>query len=354
MSLAEDAFNDPKIAAHGAGLRYCSDDGPGISRRRAGKGFAYFHPDGKKLRGKADLARIAHLAIPPAWEDVWISPHADCHLAATGRDVKGRKQYRYNEEFIRVRDAAKYDHVVRFAAHLPRLRRQVYRDMALPGLTRERVLATVVHLLETTMSRIGNESYARDNRSYGLTTLHNRHVAVRGDALKFQFLGKSGKTWRFHVESRRVAKVIRACQDLPGQHLFEYRDGEGTVHKIGSTDVNAYLQATIGEDFTAKDFRTWQGTMEAALALQEFASAKKQPTKADVKAALARAADSLGNTVAICRKCYVHPDVIARYEAGQFALDLPSHPRKSRSRFALRPEEKAVLKFLRGRKRRAA
>ncbi|HEY2070650.1 MAG TPA: hypothetical protein VGG48_13925 [Rhizomicrobium sp.] len=349
MTLLQDAFADPKTAAQEAGLRYCSDEGPGISRRRAGQSFAYYRPDGEKVRAKADLARIRQLAIPPAWTDVWIAPDSRCHLAATGLDAKGRKQYRYNPDFIRVRDAAKFEHLIGFAARLPKLRRQVYRDMAQKSLTRERVLATIVYLLETTRSRIGNESYAKDNRSYGLTTLRNHHVARKGDALQFQFKGKSGKLWRFKVESRRVARVVRACQELPGQHLFEYRGEDGAVHKIGSGDVNDYLRTIMGGEVTAKDFRTWQGTVEAALALHGYGA--KQPTKVDIKAAIARAADTLGNTVAICRKCYVHPAVVRCYERGTFVLDMPA---KSRSRFALNPEERAVLKFLRGRAARAA
>jgi DNA topoisomerase-1 len=346
FSRAPEVFVDSRTAAECAGLEYRTDDAPGISRRRHGKGFTYVGPQGGIVKDATALARIRALAIPPAWTDVWISPDKHTHLDATGKDAKGRKQYRYNPEFVRMRDAAKFEHLMAFAHLLPKLRKRVAHDMAKSGLKREKVLATIVHLLEETGSRIGNEAYARDNRSFGLTTLRNRHVRVRGDELRFLFKGKSGKTWQFSVRSRRVANIVRACQDIPGQHLFEYRDESGDVRKVGSGDVNAYLRQITGEDISAKDFRTWAGTVEAAVALKELASAERKSAKADVRAALQRAAGRLGNTVAICRKCYVHPAVISNYEAGEFALELPANARKPAAKFALTPQERAVLRFL--------
>lgn len=310
----------PELAASVAGLRYTSDTEPGITRIKCGSGFRYIGTNGKTVKDKATFARIRALAIPPAWTKVWIAPDTSGHLAATGFDVKGRKQYRYNPEFVAVRDAAKFDHVLAFARLLPLLREQVKRDMARQGLPREKVLATIVYLLEHTLSRVGNESYAKDNNSFGLTTLRNRHVKVQGEALKFIFLGKSGKTWKLSIENRRVAKVVRACQDLPGQNLFEYLGGDGSVQRIGSADVNAYLQEVTGETITAKDFRTWFGTVEAGVALEELRQAEAKPTKKNLKAAIERASEKLRNTVSICRKCYVHPEIAKAYEAGDFAL----------------------------------
>ena len=262
------AFADPQISAVAAGLRYLSDDEtPGISRQRKGTGFTYRSPDAKTIRDKATLARIRALAIPPAWADVWISPFEDAHLAATGRDAKGRKQYRYNPQFLEIRGAAKYAHVLNFAESLPHIRKVVSEHQLLRGMPREKVLATVVSLLEATLIRVGDEDYAKQNGSFGLTTLRDRHVRVKGSELKFLFKGKSGKTWRLSINDRRVAKIVRACQELSGQHLFQYEDSDGSVQKICSTDVNAYLREITGRDVTAKDFRTWAGTVEAAMAL---------------------------------------------------------------------------------------
>jgi DNA topoisomerase-1 len=340
---------DPCIAASVAGLRYISDgDTAGLSRRRHGKGFAYFGPDGTLITNKSVLARIRELAIPPAWTSVWISPFADAHLAATGRDARGRKQYRYHAEFLSVRDTAKYERLIAFADTLSHIREAVAGHMALRGVPRDRVLAIIVHLLEATLIRIGNEGYARDNGSFGLTTLRSRHVRITGSELRFLFQGKSGKTWRVNVNDRRVAKVIRACQDLPGQHLFQYLDEKSEAQRITSSDVNDYLRGITGRDITAKDFRTWAGTVEVAVALQALQVEGAGSDKKNVRKALERAAHRLGNTMAICRKCYVHPAILRAYENGEFNLKIPEHTSPS-NESRLTAAENAVLSFLKQR-----
>jgi DNA topoisomerase I len=333
---------DPQVAAQGAGLRYVSDDSGGIARRRAGKGFGYVDAGGRAIRDKTTLARIRHLAVPPAWRDVWICPHADGHLQATGFDARGRKQYRYNDEFRRVRETAKFEHILIFAQTLPKIRARIAHDMARHGLLREKVLATVVHLLETTMVRVGNKDYAKANHSYGLTTLRNPHVAVRGGELRFHFKGKSGKAWDLKVHDRRVARIVRACQELPGQQLFEYRDADGTVHSITSTDVNAYLKELTDREITAKDFRTWAGTVAAAVLLHRSGG---DGTKGPLKEAIAQVSGRLGNTPAICRKCYIHPEVIDAYAHGKLTLRLG----RTHAKNGLSAEEAAVYRFLMGR-----
>ncbi|UPG71160.1 DNA topoisomerase IB [Roseomonas gilardii subsp. gilardii] len=331
-------------AARSAGLRYVTDEAPGITRRRAGSGFAYRDPDGHPLRDKAELARIRALAIPPAYRDVWICPQANGHLQATGRDERGRKQYRYHPGWREARDAAKYGHMLEFAACLPEIRKRVAADMARPGLPREKVLATVVRLLEETLIRVGNEDYAEQNGSYGLTTLRRRHVRLGGDEIRFDFKGKSGKRWQLGLRDRRIAKVIRACQDLPGQELFAYRDEAGEAHAIRSEDVNDYLRAITGRDITAKDFRTWAGTVMAALALREFERFDSQAAgRRNISAAIGQVARRLGNTPAVCRKCYIHPDLLEGYLAGRLALEIRESQEETG---ALHPEEVAVLALL--------
>lgn len=326
-------------AARSAGLRYVQDEQvKGISRQGPPKHFRYLSPAGKTVRDAATLKRIRTLAIPPAWKNVWIAPAPDAHLQATGRDAKGRKQYRYHPDFAAIRDADKYAHLVEFAEGLPALRRRLKADLKREGMPREKVLAGIVTLLEETLIRVGNEDYARQNRSFGLTTLHNSHVKVRGESLRFLFTGKGGRRWDLSIRDRRVANIVRACQELPGQHLFEYRDGEGGVHPIASTDVNAYLKEISGRDMTAKDFRTWAGTVEAAKA---FAGLEGHPaTKQIVRRVVARVAARLGNTVAVCRKCYVHPAVIAAGMAGKLTLS------GRRPRGGLSGGERAVLAWL--------
>jgi DNA topoisomerase I len=301
-----------------AGLRHVADAAPGIRRRRAGRGFAYVHPSGRFVRDRATLARIRALAIPPAWTDVWICPDARGHVQATGRDARGRKQYRYHPRWRAARDEAKFGRLLAFGRALPRLRARVARDLAKPGVPREKALATVARLLETTFIRVGNEEYARENRSYGLTTIHNDHAQVRGDRVRFRFRGKGGKVHEVEVEDPRVARVVRRCQELPGQELFCYEDEEGQVRDVTSADVNAYLREAAGEGFTAKDFRTWGGTL---LALDALRAAPPPRTKAEgtrrVARAIRRVARELRNTPAVCRKAYVHPAVVEAYLAGR-------------------------------------
>jgi DNA topoisomerase-1 len=341
---------DPQDAAETAGLRYVSDDRPGIRRRRSGKGFAYTRPDGTKLTDDLIVRRIKALVIPPAWTDVWICPFADGHIQVTGRDAKGRKQYRYHPRFREVRESTKYEHVVAFAEALPTIRTQVRAHMALRGLPREKVLATVVHLLESTLIRVGNDDYARQNNSYGLTTLKTRHAAVNGNEVRFRFTGKSGKQWLLRVKDRRIAKIIKACQDLPGQELLQYLDSDGDPQDVTSSDVNAYLKEITGKHITAKDFRTWSGTVLAAMALNELKSFDSAAqAKRNLRAAIENVAARLGNTPTICRKCYVHPEVLTSYLNGNLVLEIKSAVEgELRDELAgLLPEEAAVLAMLR-------
>ena len=340
---------DPVGAARAAGLRYVSDAMPGIARRRAGKAFSYRAPDGRPIKDRAELARIRALAIPPAWTGVWICRHANGHLQATGRDARGRKQYRYHPEWRAVRDAAKFDRMLAFGHALPRIRARVEQDQARRGLPREKVLATVVRLLEVTLIRVGNQEYARDNKSYGLTTLRDRHVEFEGAKLIFEYRGKGGKQHRISLRDRRLARIVRSCQELPGQHLFQYLDEDGQRQPVDSADVNAYLQEVAGEPFTAKDFRTWAGTVLASLALSEFESFDSQAAaKRNVTRAIEQVAAQLGNTVAVCRKSYIHPEVIEAYLDGTL-LELLQGRVESALKDdlpALRAEEAAVLAFL--------
>jgi DNA topoisomerase-1 len=328
--------------AERAGLEYMNDGEPGIRRQKRGKGFAYLDSSGRTVRDPYVRARIRSLAIPPAWTDVWICASENGHLQATGRDAKGRKQYRYHPDFVAIRDGAKYERLVEFAKSLPALRAAVAKQMAKPGLQREKVLATIVHLLDSTLIRIGNDSYARENDSYGITTLRDSHVKIDGGALRFQFKGKSGKTWRLTLHDRRIARIMRSCQELPGQHLFQYLDDNGAALRVTSTDVNGHLRALTGRDVTAKDFRTWAGTVLTANLLHETgAPTRATAAKRQIRAVLHDVAARLGNTVAICRKCYVHPDVLEAYAAGALRLR-KIEPKDS----GLRPEEAATLRFL--------
>lgn len=329
--------------AEKAGLDYVNDGEPGIRRQKQGKGFVYLDSDGRKVRDPYAMARIHALAIPPAWTDVWICASENGHLQATGRDARGRKQYRYHVDFVAIRDSAKYERLVDFARSLPALRAAIAKQMALPGLPREKVLATIVHLLDKTLIRIGNDSYARENDSYGITTLRDSHVRIDGGELRFRFKGKSGKTWRLTMRDRRIAKIIRSCQDLPGQHLFQYLDDKGDVLRVTSTDVNEYLRALTGLDATAKDFRTWAGTVLTANLLDQSGKPDSATAaKRQIRAALQDVAARLGNTVAICRKCYVHPSVLEAYAEGGLRLR-----RIASKDGGLRPEEGATLLFLR-------
>ena len=308
-------------AAHEAGLVYSTDDEPGIRRRRRGKGFVYAGPDGKLIRDPAVLERIRTLAIPPAWEDVWISTRARGHLQATGRDARGRKQHRYHPRWRQERDANKFDRIAGFGTVLPRIRTRVARDLRRTGLPKEKVVATIVRLLETTFIRIGNEEYARQNNSFGLTTLRGRHVDVKGSTVRFLFNGKSGIEVALGVTDRRIARVIRSCEELPGQKLFQYIDDAGERRTVTSDDVNEYLRRASGADYTAKDFRTWAGTVLALGALRDAAGfASESEAQKNVVAAIDGVARRLGHTRAVCRRSYVHPAVIERYAGGTLAI----------------------------------
>ncbi|CAM3281532.1 DNA topoisomerase IB [Paracoccus nototheniae] len=348
--MPKDAIIDPEDAAISAGLVYVNEDMAGITRIRAGKGFSYRDTDGRRITDRATRKRLAALAVPPAYTDVWICPHPQGHILATGRDAKGRKQYRYHPDFRELRDGSKYDRMLDFARGLPKLRRQVDEDMARRGLPPEKVLATIVYLLENTMIRVGNATYAKANKSHGLTTLRARHVTLTGNQVRFRFKGKSGKDWDLGLRDRRVARIIRAVQDLPGQHLFQYLDDEGQRHQVTSTEVNAYLRAVSGRNITAKDFRTWTSTVLAAIALSEFEKADSEAAaKRNVRDAIETVAARLGNTPTICRKCYVHPQIIDGYLADELKLELQDEIAEALSHDDLRPEEKQVLTFLKKR-----
>lgn len=331
-------------AAERAGLRYVSDDEPGITRKRKDKGFVFLDARGKPIKDASTLDRIRKLAVPPAYEDVWICADEDGHLQATGRDARGRKQYRYHARWGEIRDANKYERMIAFGSMLPRLRRNIAAHMQRKGLGRRKVLATVVHLLDTTLIRIGNEDYARSNASYGLTTLRNKHVDVRSSELRFDFKGKSGKMWKLKVRDPRIARIVRQVQELPGQQLFQYIDRDGVMRGVTSSDVNEYLREIAKEPISAKDFRTWAGTVLAAMELGGFeAFTSATAAKKNVRDAITRVAARLGNTPTVCRKCYVHPQVLDSYMAGELAQAMR---RKGRGPAKLEPEEAAVLAFL--------
>jgi len=334
-------------AAEEAGLKYVSDERPGYNRKAKGKQFEYFDTEGKPICDEQRLLRIKRLAIPPAWTEVWICPSPNGHVQATGRDARHRKQYRYHERWREVRDENKFERLAQFATALPNIRRRVAHDLKLQGLTRRKVLATIVRLLERTFIRVGNEEYARENKSFGLTTLKNRHVQVRGAQVRFRFRGKSGRHHEVDVTDLRVARVIAKCQDLPGQDLFQYVDENGEVQSITSQNVNEYLRQIAGEDFTAKDFRTWGGTVLAAIALsrQEEFQTKKQ-AKSNIKTAICAVAELLGNTPAVCRKCYVHPVIVEAY-LNQTPIVGLNGAGKELKPPNLHAAERALLKFLR-------
>lgn len=346
---------DPKIAtdsaeaAEEAGLRYVSDDQPGYTRKAKGDDFEYFDIEGKPIRDEQRLLRVKRLAIPPAWTDVWICPSANGHIQGTGRDARKRKQYIYHERWREMRDENKYERIVSFAEALPKIRRRVSKDLSLPGLPRNKVLATIVQLLEGSFIRVGNEEYARENKSFGLTTMQDRHVDVKGSKMRFRFRGKSGIKHDVDVTDRRIARIVLRLQDLPGQELFQYVDENDEVCDITSQDVNDYLREISGEDFTAKDFRTWAGTVLAAIALTavgEFET--KTQAKANIKSAVSAVAKMLGNTPAICRKCYVHPAVLETYLSGSAIEGLKRKTEEALENedVDLRSTEVAVLKFL--------
>ncbi len=337
------------LAAQEAGLRYVTDTVPGIRRERVDEHFSYSQPDGKIIDDEKVLGRIHALGIPPAWNDVWICTNPHGHIQATGRDAKGRKQYRYHTEWRKIRDETKYDRMLLFGKALPTIRVRVEHDLALRGLPREKVLATLVRLLDTTSIRIGNEEYARENGSFGLTTMHDEHVQVAGATLHFHFRGKSGKEHAIDVRDPQLARIIKKCLDLPGQELFQYVGENQQIHLVESSDVNQYLRQISNQDFTAKDFRTWAGTVIATCSLQDFGEYETQTqAKKNVVHAIEAAAHHLGNTPAICRKSYVHPEVIDAYLHGSLLAALKQGSKQSivDTLDHLRPEEVAVLAFL--------
>jgi DNA topoisomerase I len=344
--------SDALRSAREAGLRYVADTRPGIRREMGTLGFKYIGTNGRVIRDKKEIARINTLAIPPAWTDVWICPDARGHIQATGRDAKGRKQYRYHPEWRTCRDENKYDRMLAFADALPKIRQRTNAHLAKPGLSREKVLATVVQLLEKSLIRVGNDEYAKKNRSFGLTTMRNKHVAVKGSTVRFEFKGKSGVRHAVDVSDKRLAHIVKACQDLPGQELFEYFDEDGERRDVGSADVNAYLKEITGQDFTAKDFRTWAGTVLACTALQELDKFDNQSqAKKNVVQAVEAVAGMLGNTRSVCRKSYIHPAILDSYMDGTM-LQVLSRKTGSAVRGKLgklRPDEHAVLAILQGR-----
>jgi DNA topoisomerase-1 len=340
---------DPADFAKAAGLRYVYDTRPGITRKRWRRGFRYLGPDGVPIHDPDVLTRIKSLVIPPAWVDVWICPSTSGHLQATGRDARGRKQSIYHARWREVRDEAKYEHMLLFGESLPLIRKQVEHDLALPGLPREKVLATIVRLMETTFIRVGNTEYARTNHSYGLTTMRRRHVNIDGSTVTFSFQGKSGVKHTIDINDRRLARIIRSCRDTPGYELFEYLDSDGSPHTIDAADVNEYLCGMTEQHFTAKDFRTWAGTVLACTMLREFeAFGSGHEAKKNVAQAIESVAAHLGNTPSVCRKCYVHPALIECYLSGALVerLQRVGNQKPSRSPYALRPEEAAVMHLL--------
>ena len=344
--------DDAARAARAVGLRYVNADDPGITRRRHGRGWSYKGLDGQTVRDRRTLARIRSLAVPPAWTGVWICPSGEGHIQATGRDARGRKQYVYHPDWRELRDEAKYERTIAFARALPALRAQIDRDLALPGLPREKVVATVVRLLEVTLVRVGNDEYARTNRSFGLTTLRDRHATINGGRLHFTFRGKGGKTHEVGLRDRRLARIVNQCQELPGQRLFQYRDEDGQRQSVSSEDVNEYIRRACGDGFSAKDFRTWAGTVLAAQALHEVGRVEGRAAEHELARAVESVARSLGNTPAICRRCYIHPAVVDAYLDGSLVQVLRQRAEEQLAtdeEGSLSPEERRVLALLRRR-----
>jgi len=350
MVALNDAPPEIKTAIKSARLTYVSDESPGISRHRNGAGFVYKSATGKAIHDSATLDRIRKLAIPPAWEDVWICRSPRGHIQAVGRDARGRKQYKYHADWRVARDDHKYDHVLDFARALPKIRQVTSRHLRKKGLPREKVLAAVVQMMEKTLIRVGNDEYAKTNKSYGLTTMHNRHATVRAKKITFNFRGKSGVEHEIDLHDARLASIVKKCQELPNQDLFNYLDDAGEVKDITSTDVNDYLRQIAGKEFTAKDFRTWAGTVLAAKALKEMeAEGSKTAIKRNMIAAIEKVAERLGNTKAVCRKCYIHPAVLDAYIDGDLAQRLKGRAKaelKIAKQYALDDDEAAVLRML--------
>jgi DNA topoisomerase I len=341
---------DPVESAQHAGLRYVNDNSPGIQRKRSGRGFSYYDAEGNRISDRAELERIKTIGIPPAWQQVWICPAENGHIQATGYDAKGRKQYRYHPDWRAIRDRTKFNRMIPFGLALPQIRRITHEHLKLQGMPREKILATIVRLLENTLIRVGNAEYAEQNSSFGLTTMRNRHVTIVSNTkVKFKFRGKSGVEHDIELSDRRLTKIIKCCQDLPGYELFQYIDEDGKRQTIDSADVNDYLREITGEDFTAKDFRTWSGTVETALALEELGEAtSKTAAKRNVSEAIKLVAKELGNRAATCRKYYVHPTILDAYDEG-WLLPILARRHKwqpSSDSADLNLEEKAVLTVL--------
>ncbi len=354
MQSKEEIIERGKQSARTAGLRYVSDARPGIRRENFGKQFRYRDPEGRVVRHSDALHRIKSLAIPPAWTDVWISPLPNSHLQATGRDARGRKQHRYHPGWREVRDQNKFARMIAFGEALPRMRARIHRDLRRQGLPKPKVLATVVRLLEISLIRVGNEEYARQNRSYGLTTLRDRHADIRGSGVRFRFLGKSNQEHDVDIRDPRRAAIIQRCQELPGQELFQYLDENERRQKVDSTQVNEYLEGIGGRDFTAKDFRTWAGSILAAIALRATGPTESHLRPRDqIIRAIKTVAECLRNTPAVCKKCYIHPEIFESYLDGSLARFLP---RKSGSPTATswQRHESKILALLRRRSSRAS
>jgi DNA topoisomerase I len=345
---------ETKQSARAAGLRWVDDSTPGIRRQGSPGSFRYVDPDGHVIRDAGTLQRISDIAIPPAWTDVWICPSANGHIQATGRDARRRKQYRYHPRFREVRDERKYDRMIAFGEALPSIRSRVDADLRRPGLPRERVLAAVVRLLDVSFMRVGNDEYARENQSFGLTTLRARHVDIHGSRIQFRFKGKSGVRHVVSVEDRRLARILDRCQDLPGEELFEWLDEQGETHPVSSDDVNEYLRDIAGDAFSSKDFRTWAGTVLALCALRDAEPPSTvRANRRQVLEAIKQVSARLGNTPAVCRRCYVHPDVLDAYADGSL-LKLRLRVKGTAPGNGLRDEEKAVLRLLRSDRQRTA
>jgi DNA topoisomerase I len=341
--------SDPAESAEAVGLRYVTDNVTGISRKRSGKkGFAYLDVQGDRIQDPEELKRINALAIPPAYKNVWICSLPNGHLQATGRDAKGRKQYRYHPLWRSVRDQTKFTRMIIFSQSLPSLRERLERDLSLPGLPKSKVLAAVLRLMELTRIRVGNEEYARTNESYGLTTLRDEHVEIKGSKVQFSFRGKSGVEHEIEIADRRLAKIVKRCQDIPGQELFQYRDDDGAFQSITSGDVNDYLREISGQDFTAKDFRTWAGTVLAASELVSIGTfTSKTAAKKNIVQALKTVAAHLGNRPATCRKYYVHPAILEAYQDETLHQIMHKYAETIvESAHALKPEELAVVALL--------
>jgi DNA topoisomerase I len=342
-------LRDGMRAARAAHLEYARLDAPGYGRKKRGSGFSYHDETGRPIRSDRMIERIRKLAIPPAWTDVWICPSPLGHVQATGRDAKGRKQYRYHERFRALRDGAKYHHILRFGRKLPELRRTLARDLRRPGLEQSKVLSAVIELMQRTCMRVGNDRYAELNGSYGLTTLRDRHAKIRGSEVEFHFKGKSGKLHHVRLDDARLARIVRRCRDAPGQRLFQYADGDGKFHAVTSGDVNEYLRQVTGEPFSAKDFRTWSGTLLAVHALASCEPGSSlAATRRTIKHALEGVSAELGNTIAICRKSYVHPAVIDQYTSGELGASFRRATLSARRRpvRGLRQPESVALRWL--------